>query len=190
MGLWEALLLALLAAGAFSIVYFSLRLGISPMPSSIRARRAMLAMIPESHAGEIHELGAGWGGVALALAARCAQSRVIAWEQSWVPWCVLRLRSLGVANLEVRRADFFGAPLETATILVCYLYPGAMQALARKLIEERPGAEVRVVTNTFAFRGWPVAAEVTVDDVYRTRVVQYTRVPTSDVQTLRAARAP
>jgi hypothetical protein len=175
----SGLLVGLVALAALSVIGSTLRLGISPMPTSPRVRRAMLAMVPPMTQGEVHELGCGWGGLALALARHCPRARVIAWEASLLPWLVSRLRARGVANLEVRRGDFLEGDLARAEVLVCYLFTGGMRALAGKLSRERSGEAVCLVTNTFAVHGWPPAETVTVDDLWRTRVYRYAQVPAS-----------
>lgn len=172
-------LLTLLALGAASIIVFTLRLGISPMPTTRPVREAMLAFVPADTRGEVHELGAGWGGLALALSKRCPGAKIIAWERSPVPFAVawLRAKLAGYGNLEVRRADFLMRDLSSAAVLVCYLWTGGMRALDEKLRRERPGAPVTVITNTFLLHGWPEGASATVDDLYRTKVVRYDGVP-------------
>lgn len=168
----------LLALGALSVVGFTLALGISPMPTSPQVRRVMLELVPDGE-GELHELGAGWGGLSLALARRAPKRRVVAWELSWLPFVVtaLRARASGLRNLEVRRADFLAADLSKASVLVCYLFTGGMAALDEKLRRERPGAALVIVTNTFLLRGWAAETQRQVDDLYRTVVARYVGVP-------------
>jgi hypothetical protein len=166
--------LALTVAGLVSIVHATLRLGISPVPTSAGVRRALLQMLPASLDGEVHELGAGWGGLALALADARPRARVIAWEASWVPWAVFRVRLWlrPRANLTLVRADLFGADLSRAQAVVCYLWTGAMQRLSAKLQAELPDGAA-VLSHTFALRGWTPAETRTVDDLYRTPVYRY-----------------
>lgn len=170
-------LLIILALAAGSIIVSSLVLGISPMPTSAKVRAAMLSLLPSSTTGTIHELGAGWGGLACALARHCPDARVIAWERSPVPFLVSWVRARRVKNLEVRWADFREADISGATALVCYLFTGAMKALDVRLRRERPGAALTIITNTFTLHGWPEETAITVDDLYRTRVVRYLAVP-------------
>ncbi|MBM4783599.1 MAG: hypothetical protein GQE15_38485 [Archangiaceae bacterium] len=174
---------ALLAVGvltlaALSVIGFTLWLGISPMPTTPQVREVMLALIPETD-GELHELGAGWGGLSLALARRVPKRRVVAWELSWLPFVVtsLRARAAGLRNLEVRRANFLSGDLSKAGVLVCYLFTGGMAALDEKLRRERAGAPLVIVTNTFLLRGWTAETQRTVDDLYRTVVARYVGVP-------------
>lgn len=177
MTLADALGLAVLAVvvlAVASIVGATLRLGISPMPTSRRVRREVLALAPRDLEGEVHELGAGWGGLALALAEANPKARVVAWEASLVPWLWLRLR-LALRprpNLVLKRADFFDAELRRARLVVCYLWTGAMTRLAEKFQAELPDGAV-VVSHTFGLRGWTAEATRTVEDVYRTPVYRY-----------------
>ena len=168
----------LLASGALCVIGFTLWLGISPMPTTPQVRRVMLELVPDGD-GELHELGAGWGGLSLALAKRAPNRRVVAWELSPLPFFVtaLRARASGLRNLEVRRANFLTADLSKAAVLVCYLFTGGMAALDEKLRRERAGAPLVIVTNTFLLRGWPAETRRTVDDLYRTVVARYVGVP-------------
>lgn len=168
----------LVTLAALSVIGFTLWLGISPMPTTRRVREVMLGLVPDGD-GELHELGAGWGGLSLALARRAPKRRVVAWELSWVPFMVtaLRARASGLRNLEVRRANFFTGDLSKAEVLVCYLFTGGMAALDEKLRRERAGAALVIVTNTFLLRGWAVETQRTVDDLYRTVVARYVGVP-------------
>lgn len=168
----------LLALAALSVIGFTLWLGISPMPTTPQVRRLMLELVPDGE-GELHELGAGWGGLSVALAKHAPQRRVIAWELSWLPFVVtaLRARASGLRNLEVRRANFLLADLSNADVLVCYLFTGGMAALDTKLRRERAGAPLVIVTNTFLLRGWTIERQHTVDDLYRTVVARYVGVP-------------
>jgi hypothetical protein len=167
---WLALGLVVIAA--LSIVFSTLRLGISPMPSNRVQREAVLAEIGEP-SGSIYELGAGWGGLALALADRFPSVTVVAFEASPVPFAVLWLRRAlwPRKNLQLRRESFLRASLADAKVLVSYLYPGGMAALADKLQREAPDA--LLVTHTFGVRGWTALRERRLDDLYRTPVYVY-----------------
>src|SRR5687767_13246402 len=120
---WAALIVVLLAGGA--LVYFTLRLGISPMPSNRLQREAVLASIGQTP-GPIYELGAGWGTLAFALADRFPHAQVFAFEVSWVPYGVMRIRQAlrPRKNLTLRRANYLRATLNDAQVLVAYLFRG------------------------------------------------------------------
>ncbi|MFL5343765.1 MAG: SAM-dependent methyltransferase, partial [Hyalangium sp.] len=77
------------------------------------------------------------------------------------------------ANLELRRQDFLRASFSGASVVVCYLFPGAMARLAPKLLAELPPG-ARVLSHTFALRGWKPERSLVVDDLYRTPIYLYT----------------
>lgn len=170
--------LAVVVLAGASIAWHTLAVGISPMPTSRRVRAVLLELVPPGIGGEVHELGAGWGTLAFALAEALPGARVIAWESSPVPFffCWLRQRARPRKNLELRRGDFFAADLRGARLVTCYLFTGAMARLAPKLEAELPSGAV-VLTHTFAVRGWQPEATRTVNDLYRTPVYRY-RLPT------------
>ena len=174
---FSAVLLVVLVGVLVSIVVHSLRVGISPMPSSRAAIDAVLRLVPSDTNGVVYELGAGWGGLAVALARQVPNARVVAYESSPVPFAVMWLRHhllRRTVNLELRFGDFGSCSLRDASVVVCYLWPGAMTQL-----DERFRAELSVgtliVSNTFALRGWQPQTEVVLDDVYRTRIYRYVR---------------
>jgi trans-aconitate methyltransferase len=164
---------AVLGVAVLSVVYYTLKTGISPLPSSRGARHLMLAEIPEDFAGRIVEAGAGWGTLAIPLARRHPAATVTAYELSPVPFAVLWLRRLGRhPNLRPRRADFRRASLADADIVVCYLFPGAMRGLADQFRRQlRPGT--RVISNTFALPGWSPVRVHRLADLYASRVYIY-----------------
>jgi len=167
-------LVALLLGGMLSIVVYTLRTGISPMPTLGRVRSQLLPFVEPEHEGTILELGAGWGTLAFALADRCPKAQVIAYELSPLPWafCWLRQRLAPRPNLELRRQDFFRASFSGASLVVCYLFPGAMSRLAPKLLAEL-APRTPVLSHTFALRGWTPVHTILVDDLYRTPIYLY-----------------
>jgi hypothetical protein len=164
---------------AASIVWTTLRSGISPMPSSGKATRAMLDLIPESTGQCMVELGSGWGGLARALARRRPEADIVAYELSFLPW----LWSVGLARLAGHqrvafvRKDFFEVELGEADLVFCYLFPGAMERLSERLKELKVGSVV--ISNTFRLPGWEPDEVIELDDLYRTPVYRYV-VPRKD----------
>ena len=163
--------IGLLSAG--SIVWTTLRAGISPMPSSGKATRAMLDLIPENAGDCTVELGSGWGGLARALSRRRPEADIVAYELSFLPW----LWSMGIARLAghqrvtfVRR-NFFDTELGEADVVLCYLFPGAMERLSKRLTQLKPGSVI--ISNTFRLPGWEPDEVVELDDLYRTPVYRY-----------------
>jgi len=157
-----------------SIVWGSIRSGISPMPTLPKVKLHLLESIPNDIEGTILELGAGWGTLAFPLAERYRHCTIIAYETSWIPYlfCTLRQWIRPRLNIRIVHQDFFEVPLGDASLLVCYLYRGAMQRLSEKLIQElKPGA--LVVSHTFSIPGWSPESILVVDDLYRTPIYQY-----------------
>lgn len=168
-----ALLIAACVVGA-SIVWSSLRLGISPMPTSRSVLRTVLSVIPEALSGEVVELGAGWGTLAWAVSGARPNVNVIAWEASPVPFlfCWLRLLVQRRPKLMLRFGDFRDADLSKTQLALAYLWTGAMTQLASRFDAELP-AGAMVVTHTFAWRGREPELMKTADDLYRTPVYRY-----------------
>src|SRR5713101_7824726 len=150
------IILIILCAMAISIVIWTMRNKISPMPTAPRIKKKLLESLPEDFEGLIVELGSGWGTLAFALAAKYPHCQVVGYESSPIPYYYTRLLNilLGHKNLHFERKDFFAVPLDEARLAVCYLYPDAMKRLKEKFKRElTPGS--LVVSHTFAIPGWP-----------------------------------
>jgi hypothetical protein len=157
-----------------SVVYFSLRNGISPTPSSGKQTKAILRMIPADISGNVYDLGSGWGTLALAVAKHLPQCQVIGFESSPIPYAIsVILASLSHArNLKFLRLDFLKTSLADAKLVLCYLYPGGMQKLKPKLERElSPGT--LVISNTFSIPGWAPAEVFHGEDFFHSPVYVY-----------------
>jgi hypothetical protein len=158
---------------AVSIVWTTLRVGISPMPSSTKATQAILDLIPGNAGERFAELGSGWGTLALAVTRQRPEVQVVAYELSFLPWLwsIGLARLVGRRNIEFVRRDFFDADLDDADVVLCYLFPGAMERLAERLTQLAAGSII--LSNTFRLPGWQPDEVVELDDLYRTRVYRY-----------------
>lgn len=158
-----------------SIAVFSIRNGISPMPSSFKAKNCLVSNLPpDLLSGKIYELGSGWGTLAYPLAASYPQKEVTAFETSPVPYYVSRAGCyfFNAPNLKFVKRDFYTISLDDAALIVCYLYPEAMHKLKVKFEQElKPGTWV--VSNTFAIPGWKAAKTYEVPDLYHTKIYFY-----------------
>lgn len=170
----EIAILILALAAVASVFVPTLITGASPLPTSRPVREAMLGLLPDHMVGPIYELGSGWGGLARALARRYPGAPVRGFEVSLLPWAWSRLRHLlgGPPNLTFALANFHGADLSDAALVVCYLPGPAMEKLRPKLEAELPNG-VLVLSNTFALLGWRAVEEKTVPDIHRSRVYLY-----------------
>jgi len=173
-------LAAVVAAGG-SVVVGSLWLGSPPMPTGPAVARALIAALPTALAGEVHELGAGWGTLAWAVATARPDARVFAWEASPLPWafCWVRLWLQPRANLEIRWGDFHRADLARARLVLCFLSPEQMRGLDPWLRTALP-ADAALCSHTFAWPGHPAAWTRRAGDVYRTPIYWYESSPAPD----------
>ena len=168
-----AVLIAVLAAIALVFIP-TLSTGSSPLPTSAAVRETMMELLPADVDGPIYELGAGWGGLALALARRYPASSVRAFEVSPLPWAFSRLRLFfgRPGNLTFTLGDFHRVDLSDAALVACYLPPPAIDRLKTKLAAELP-AGAWVLSNTFQIRDWRPVDEKTTADQHLSRVYLY-----------------
>ena len=168
-----ALALTVYAAG--SIIIYSLYNGITPMPTSTRVRRKLLEIIIERRiTGTVLELGSGWGTLAIPLARMLPHCRIIAYENSPVPYLFSRFAQVlhKQKNLEIIRENFFRASLAEADLVVCYLYPKAMERLKTKFEQELKERSL-VISSTFAVPQWRPERVAEAPDHYHTRIYVY-----------------
>ena len=173
------LLNGLLLLAIVSIIFYGVRLGITPMPSSRKAIATFIDLIPDSTDGKILDLGAGWGTLAYPIARRFPAAEVVGYELSPIPWLYSRIKGLFIRrpNLNLRRQSVFDAHLSDVDVVVVYLHPAAMRKLGPKFERElRPGAIV--LSNTFPVPTWEPAQTIhlgkswlsTSNDIYVYRV--------------------
>ena len=168
------LILFLVLSGIFLSLLYCWLTGISPVSSTFKSSRSIINAVSPKQQGVICELGAGWGRLAFSLARRCPKSKVVAYELSPVPWMFLKMRAFlfGPRNLKIKRRIFFEDDLSKASLVVCYLYPGAMAKLSTKLmLELQPNAEV--ISNTFEIPKWTPVAIKSLEDVMCPQVFYY-----------------
>lgn len=164
----------LLAFSGMSIVIWTIRNGISPMPTSTKVKRALFQALPETMEGEIYELGSGWGTLARALAQKYPEGQVIGCETSPIPYWVSLISAK--PNITYLKKDLFQVDLAKAKMVVCYLYPACMARLKTKL-EQELTKDCLVVSHTFSIPGWKAQKIVEVDDLYKTKIYFY-QLPT------------
>lgn len=186
MALFELALLVLVFLMGLSIVWSTLKTGISPMMSSSKACQAMIASIDGavdidgstdtdgSANGPLIDLGSGWGTLVIAVAQKYPHQHVIGYELSWFPWLVsiIRKHSLGLDNLTLHNKDFRTADLSSASILFCYLFSEAMQALQEKLSEECLN-DILIVSNNFALPSCKATTVSRINDIYQSPIYVY-----------------
>lgn len=163
------LLVMTLATG--SILFWSIRLGIGPTPTSRRVSQVLKKALPGRINGDIVELGCGWGTLLPILKQQYPRNRIIAFERSPVPalWATL------TTGIPITRNDFFTADLGHPGLIVCYLYPGAMKRLEEEVIPGLPEG-CWILTHTFRLPGWQPVKTLYGDDLYKTPVYLYQKI--------------
>jgi trans-aconitate methyltransferase len=133
-------------------------------------------MIPSDLAGTIYDAGSGWGNLAIKLAKRFPDCKIIGIENSPIPYAASKIlsRFLRLEHLHFIRANFLNVPMQDASLLVCYLYPGGMKKIKTKLLELQPGTPV--ISNTFSIPGWEPLEIIQTQDLYRSPIYLY-KVP-------------
>lgn len=184
-------LIVLALAVVLSILIGSLRAGISPMPSSRKAHKAVLSLLEQNRNVDngrgltLIDCGSGWGHLVFQLARRYPEAKVIGYELSFIPWLVSRLlgRFLLLDNLTIYRKSFMDrdlpVPLGQGDLLLTYLYPKGMAKLADRLKEhaaKRPEANIRsqqLISICFALPGFEAEERQILTDLYRTHIYRY-----------------
>jgi len=182
LSVFEIIFLTITLVIGFSIVWSTLTLGISPMPSSKKARQAMLELSNEividtsveRERGAIFELGSGWGSLLIPLAKMYPQRKIVGYELSILPWFTshLLIKLLGLKNVKVHRQNFLKADLSGASVIFCYLYPGGMKALEDKLKLEH-GALEYLISNNFSLPSHKPIKTTLLNDLYQSPIYLY-----------------
>lgn len=188
----SVLMVSIVFLAVVSVVYVSWKNGISPMPSSAPVRRTVADEINRLKRRDIIvEAGSGWGTLALHLLRRCSVKQFIGIENSFIPlwisraavWLAFRFMPQTFAafraSITFIRGDLYVYPYETADIVVCYLYPGAMKRLS-VIFTKRLAPGARVISVCFAMPGYRPERVVTCGDLYRTKVYVYTVKPMAE----------
>lgn len=170
-----------------SIVLYSWKNGISPMPTSRVVRRAVIREVNRIPGyGDLIEAGSGWGTLSLDVVRHCPGKRLLGIENSLVPLWSSRLlaflsirlrRMLGQrqsleGRLRFLRGDIYSSSYEHADGVICYLFPGAMERLMDKFSKELPPG-ARVISVCFALPGKKPLRMITCRDALRTKVYVY-----------------
>ena len=161
----------LVCLGAGSILFWTVRLGIGPTPTSYKVRTTVSDILPDAVCGDIVELGCGWGHLVPMLRTQYPQATIQGWERSPLPALFTRW----VRKIEVKKQDFFTADLSNAGLIVCYLYPGAMTRIAEEMLPQLPPG-CWIVTHTFSLPGIEPVKILRAKDLYQTPVYLYQKV--------------
>lgn len=170
----ELVLLCLTITIGLSIIWSTLVCGITPMPSSRKAREAMLELSENTGQGAIYELGSGWGNLLIPLAKKYPNRKVIGYELSMLPWLttILLSKILRLNNVTVYRKDFLKEDLSGASVIFCYLFSDVMTKLERKIDEESICLKY-LISNNFSLPSHQSFKTVQIDDFYKSPILLY-----------------
>ncbi len=178
---WEFAFQLMVAISGVTFVYYTWRTKVPAVPTQESARNVILDAIrqelqehPRSQP-VIYDLGAGWGGLCLAVAREFPQAHVVGLELAWPALLVSTLRKIAVGqrNLRFRRADFWAYDISDGDIVLCYLGDIVMPALRDKLRREaKPGR--LFISNTFPLPSdWAPLKRIAIPAVLSKEILVY-----------------
>jgi phospholipid N-methyltransferase len=165
----------LLAAIGITGIIFEKALGVSSMPTMPRIRRRMITLAEPRVAGNIVELGCGWGGLALAAAKAYPDRKIIGIEYSPLPFFCARIRKIlnpSAKNLSFIRENFFDIDLSGTASILCYLSNPLMAKLKEKFLKELP-ENATVVSSTFYIPDFPAEKTEKIKGLWNTEIFVY-----------------
>ena len=165
-----------------SIVFCTIKNGISPMPTSSKVKRYLLALIQELEDKQgpikiIYELGSGDGSLACGICQQMTYAKIVACENSPLPYilAIIRARLVRCQNLVLRWQNFDQLNITPAELIVCYLSTEIMANLSLKFQSELRAGTL-IISHTFSLPEWKPEKIIYADDLYRTPIYLY-RVP-------------
>lgn len=153
------------------IVYTSIKIGISPMPSSLKACNIMFDLSKKSKSKTIIDVGSGFGFLALFFAFKNPNVKIIGYETSLFPWMISVVAKYICRreNLNFYRKNFLTIEFPSDCLIICYLFPQGMFTLEDKLKHR----DIMVISNTFSFNKQKPKETKKVNDLYKTPIYVY-----------------
>ncbi|WP_243431784.1 class I SAM-dependent methyltransferase [Aliamphritea spongicola] len=144
------------------------------MPSSKKARQAVLQLSADTGTGPVYELGSGWGNLLIPLARQYPERKIVGYELSLVPWLttLILIKLLRLKNVELHRQNFLKADLSEASVLLCYLFPEGMQAIADRLAAGHMTPQY-LISNNFSLPSHHPVNVLHLTDFYKSPVYLY-----------------
>ncbi len=156
-----------------SILLWTLRLGITPTPTSSTVRRTISQLLPDDIYGDIYELGSGWGHLFPILRKQYPEHIIRAYERSTIPrWCSTLVNHFFRKKIKILNKNLFHAGFNDAGLVICYLYPDAMTKLSVNFKKQLPEG-CWVISHTFHLPGWEPVKVIKSSDLYRTPTYLY-----------------
>ena len=156
------------------IVYKSIKIGISPTPSSLTAVKTICEITRKSDDLTIIDLGSGFGFLALYLGYHNKSKKIIAYEISYIPYLISLLlqKTFQLKNVSFQNTNFLDIPLQEDITYVCYLFPQAMKDLDVKILQENIELSL-LISSTFALSGQKAKNVFYLKDLYKTPIYTY-----------------
>lgn len=170
----EIFVAVIVSLTVISIVWFTLKTGISPMPSSAKTRSAILKLSEQAPEGPVIDLGSGWGTLLFALARKYPDRQIIGYELSWLPYlfsCICKIL-FRMHHIQIIRADFLSAHLPETALLISYLHPQGMHDLKERLSQLQLN-QTMLISSTFALPDSEAKQLLHMDDLYHTPIYLY-----------------
>lgn len=131
------------------------------------------AMLDDCPPLKLVEAGSGWGTLAMHLKRHFPALHVTGIENSPVPYLASRgLAWLRRSEIALIRGDLYQYDYRDTDLIVCYLFPGAMQRLG-ELWREQCRQDAYIISVYFALPGWEPEHMITCRDIHRTRIYIY-----------------
>jgi hypothetical protein len=140
--------------------------------SSRRAKEALAALLPAGPGVRFLDLGSGFGGTVLALAAKRREGEFLGIESAPLPFALswLRITFAGLPQARVVYGDFWKLDLAGYDVVYAFLSPAPMAELFHKArAEMTPGS--LFVSNTFEVPGEAPERTIELEDWRRSRLM-------------------
>lgn len=144
------------------------------MPSSKKARDAIITLMADTGTGPVYDLGSGWGGLAIRLAKKHPDRKIVGYDVSFLPWLVSVFfkKILGLGNLEIYKKNFLLADLSGADVLVCFLHTDGMREIDKKLTAEG-SVDGFLISNYFALPSCQPETSMQINDFHKSPIYRY-----------------
>jgi len=172
--MFELILLFCLLLILSLIVFSSIKIGISPTPSSFQAIKTINNITKNSENNTIIDLGSGFGFLTFYLAYKNNSKKIIGYEVSYVPYIISKLIQMvfRLKNISFRNENFLDVNFCKDTTYVCYLFPQAMKDLDNKILKENRSITL-FISSTFALNTQTPTAVEKLNDLYNTPIYSY-----------------
>ena len=161
-----------------SIVFRSIKNGISPMPSNSHMQQAVIKQLDRLNSqGNIVDAGSGFGYLLFKLSKKRPNARYIGLETSLIPhYCAKLIYKLVGLHHEHHitfiRRDIYEYDYSNTDVIVCYLYPKGMQKLY-EVLKQQHIKHIYIISVAFAINELKPIQIVQCSDLYHTKVYTY-----------------